>query len=369
MVTAPREDAPVPRPGGQDALVLTRSRLAGGSTPEFLSVTMLPGRGMNVLQITAYIPDKGEVGLLVAPSLEQAAAVMTGTGEDANSAESLKMGAPFEAPWAGRIWGGSSGGHVTVMWRGERISLPEIGPESGAVGGLLLGMQAEANTSIAMPDGGQGDGTFAAGDFGVHWPSKTEVKTSVLLTGRSIELIMTAHNSGQVPEPIGLGWRPRFLFFGDRNQVRLRTPGMQRLVKERDSGLPTGQILPVAGTPYDFTAQNGAKLDTNDLNETFVDLHRDFLENGPITEMRDPTDNYGLRLTTITGTIRALHVESPAGAKWIMLEPRYNYDDPFGHEWAGKDTENGMVILQPGQTTQWEVRLEVFALTGEPSPF
>jgi hypothetical protein len=40
--------------------------------PEFLSVTLLPGRGMNVLQITAYIPGKGEVNLLASPSIEGA---------------------------------------------------------------------------------------------------------------------------------------------------------------------------------------------------------------------------------------------------------------------------------------------------------
>jgi len=45
-------------------------RLMGGTMPEFLSVTMLPGRGMNVLQIKAYIPGKGEVNLLASPSVE-----------------------------------------------------------------------------------------------------------------------------------------------------------------------------------------------------------------------------------------------------------------------------------------------------------
>ena len=78
--------------------------------PEFLSVTMLPGRGMNVLQITAYLPGKGEVNLMASPSVYGAAGAMTGKGKDANGQVSLAMGGAFEAPWAGRIWGTSSAG-------------------------------------------------------------------------------------------------------------------------------------------------------------------------------------------------------------------------------------------------------------------
>ncbi len=34
------------RPGGQDAIVLQRAQLSSSTAPEFLSATMLPGRGM-----------------------------------------------------------------------------------------------------------------------------------------------------------------------------------------------------------------------------------------------------------------------------------------------------------------------------------
>ena len=41
------------RVGGRRSQLM-RTRLVGDAMPEFLTVTMLPGRGMNVLQITAY---------------------------------------------------------------------------------------------------------------------------------------------------------------------------------------------------------------------------------------------------------------------------------------------------------------------------
>ena len=46
----------------------------------------------------------------------------------------------------------------------------------------------------------------------------------------------------------------------------------------------------------------------------------------------------------------------------FRFEPQFNYDDPFGHEWA-KDEDTGMVVLQPGQSTQWKIRLEIFSLS------
>ncbi len=100
-----RQDAPVPRPGGQEAIELVRTRQMGDTIPEFLSATLLPGRGMNVLQITAYIPGKGEVNLLASPSIEGAAAAMTGRGADENGQASMAMGGAFRVAMGGRDLG------------------------------------------------------------------------------------------------------------------------------------------------------------------------------------------------------------------------------------------------------------------------
>jgi len=356
------EDAPVPRPGGQEAIVLTRTQLAGGSLPEFLSVTMLPGRGMNVLQITAFLPDKGEVNLLASPTVEQAALAMTGRDADAGGAASLAMGGAFEAPWAGRMGGVASQGRVAVGWRGHTMTLPAAGTEASvAMDGMILSRAADSADTAALPDGGQAAATFDAGDFGAHWPSKTDVRVTVLLSSRSIELTVTAHNTGDAAEPIGIGWHPRFAIRGNREQLRLRVPGQMRA--EARGGLPTGVLLPVAGTAYDFTARDGARLGKMALDETFVQLRQELLDNGPVAELSDPASNYGLRLTALGSTIKAIHVEAPADADFVSIEPQFNYDDPFGREWD-KVTDTGMAVLQPGQTTQWKVRLELLALSG-----
>jgi galactose mutarotase-like enzyme len=86
------------------------------------------------------------------------------------------------------------------------------------------------------------------------------------------------------------------------------------------------------------------------------------MEDGPMAELRDPENDYGLRITAMTSSIKAMRVYAPLDGSFISIQPQFNYDDPFGREWP-KDEDTGMVVLQPGQTTQWKIRLEIFSLS------
>jgi aldose 1-epimerase len=46
----------------------------------------------------------------------------------------------------------------------------------------------------------------------------------------------------------------------------------------------------------------------------------------------------------------------------VSISPRFNYDDPLGREWE-RTVDTGMAVLQPGQTAQWRIRLEIFSLS------
>ncbi|WP_263365660.1 aldose epimerase family protein [Edaphobacter bradus] len=364
---APPPPMPSFRPGGQDPIILERTQVEAGTAPEFLKATLLPGRGMDLLQITAYLPEKGEVQLLASPSLERATKMLNDPAAAVNSG-SLSLGGPFEAPWAGLIRGsiGPDGETMNVSWQGHTVNLPagrhNVGAATAA-GGLLLGQAASrANTNV-MPDGGEAQGVFAAGDFDGHWLSQTEVTTTVQLDSRAMEMKIVARNTGDQPEPIGLGWRPQFAILGNRASVRLRLPSDVRTeVKDRKSGLPTGKLLTATRGEYDFTQPNGAPLGSLGLDETFVHLRQGLLENGPTVEVRDPENHYGLRITTLTSTIKALQVYAPADKSFISISPQFNYDDPFGREWPA-DEDTGMVTLAPGQSATWRIRLEIFPLT------
>jgi aldose 1-epimerase len=353
-------------PGGQDAVVLQRSQMAATDGPEFISATLLPGRGMNLFQIQAYIPQKGTVNLLDSPPLDDAAKQMTGEGKDADGLASLSMGGAIEAPWANRIWGAPLGEDTVATWQGHSLHLPAEGGTSN--GGLLLDRKADTVKTNVMPDGGQVQATYDAGDFDGHWISHTVITTTAQLNSRALEMNISAHNTGDEAEPVGIGWQPKFaILSGDRGQAILKLPNALRVeVADRHDGVPTGKLLAVNGTAYDFTKRGGTRLGTLNLNDSFVQLKPGLLDNGPIIELRDPKSNYGLRITILSPTINAIHVNAPANAPFISIDPQFNYDDPFGREWPkGEDT--GMVVLQPGQTAQWKIRLEIFSLDANSS--
>jgi galactose mutarotase-like enzyme len=102
------------------------------------------------------------------------------------------------------------------------------------------------------------------------------------------------------------------------------------------------------------------------LDDCYVELRQNLLDNGPIAELSDPANNYGLRLTALTPTIKAMRVVAPETGDFVSIEPQFNFEDPFGREWE-KTADTGMVVLAPGQTVQWKIRLELFALSGDSS--
>ncbi len=91
--------------GGENIVKLQRTATANGAKPEFLTATIFPGRGMNLFQITANIPGKGEVQVFASPSLEDASAELNGGPADQNGNASFSFGGAFLVPYPNRIIG------------------------------------------------------------------------------------------------------------------------------------------------------------------------------------------------------------------------------------------------------------------------
>ena len=58
--------------GGEPVVTLTRPQAAHSARPQFVSATILPGYGMNLLKLKAYWPGKDEIDVISSPSLEEA---------------------------------------------------------------------------------------------------------------------------------------------------------------------------------------------------------------------------------------------------------------------------------------------------------
>ena len=359
-------------PGGEEAVRLIRNPDAIGGEPEFLSAILLPGRGMNLLQLTALIPGHGDIPLLMSPPLDDAAKMLTGTGPDANGRLSSTLGGAFLVPWAGRLAGKPSAnpGVLQTLWLGQRLTFPALTPGGTlSVRGLLLDRSADSVHTDVMLDGQSVEGIFHPGTFSGNWPSTGSVHILAELAGHTLDLTVTVQNTGDTPMPVGVGWMPYFSIASrDRENATLTIPSSLRLEHDRSTGLPTGRTVSVTGTPLDFTSARGTRLGSTAIDDTFVHLTTGILANGPIAELRDTTFGYGLRIMPLTANIKGLHVIAPADKSWVSIGPETNFDDALGSEWNTSEG-SGIDTLQPGDSLQWKVRVEVFTFrVGDHNP-
>lgn len=368
----PAEQAPPPSAaapmqiGGEDVLTLTRKATNSGNKPEFLSVTLLPGRAMNMFQVTAAIPGKGEIPLLHSPSVKEAASQLAGTGGDELGNASFSFGGAFLVPYPNRIVGepSSDGKSVVTQWRGHTLSLPanfpskQPGGRAVAIHGLINQAKVEDLQTQTTADGQTVTGVIHAGDFGGRWISDTDLNLTIALTGDAVDATITAKNVGKEPEPMSIGWHPYFQIpSGHRAQVRLHVPAsMMAIVNNYGDAFPTGQLKPVKGTEYDYNAPDGVALDDHFLDDNFSHLQR---TGGAVdVKLIDPDSDYGLTVSALSPEIRTVQVYSPKNASFVAIEDQFNYVDPFGKQWRGMDT--GMVTLRPGQSVTWKVQLALF---------
>ncbi len=346
--------------GGLPVVSLTRTHQVGAE-PQFVNVEILPGRGMNIYQIRAFVPGTGIVPLLESPPLEMAAQLMNGGPEDFLGNKSFTLGGALLIPYANRIGGEvSPDGHtIVVRMLGKQVRLPANWKDT-ALHGLILDKKFGNIRTSADANGAAATAELIAGDFGGYWPSATTLTVETALTADVFTLTVTAHNVGTEPEPMSIGWHPYFVFpSGDRRQARVRIPaGARALVNNYDDMAATGEVAPVRGTAYDLSAPGGVPLGTTYLDECFLDLERN-ARGEVVAEIIDPAARYGMRVVAISPEIRALQVYAPVETNFVAIEPQFNLVDPFSDLWP-REVNTGMVTLGPGESVAYRVRLELF---------
>ncbi len=350
--------------GGEKIITLNRAPVSK-TMPEFTSVTLMPGRGMELLSITANFPGKGEVPVLASPGLALAAKMLD-QQDDANGDLSYRMGAAFLVPYPNRIRGKLSpdGKTLTTSWRGHQLTLPANnvgklpGAERHAMHGLILKAKATDIRVLSTPGGEQASGVIRAGSFGGHWLSKTDLVITITLTARAVDASVVAHNIGNEDEPMAIGWHPYFnLPSGNREQVRVHIPGtMVAQVDNYDNVFPTGKLDPVDSSQYNLLAPNGMPLDKHFYDDNWS--HLQWKNDAVTVKVIDPAARYGMEIEGLSPDIQTIQMYAPVDKQFVAIEDQYNFADPFGKEWNGMDT--GMVTLKPGQSTKWQVRLHVF---------
>jgi galactose mutarotase-like enzyme len=351
--------------GGQKIVKLTRQAVSK-TKPEFTSVTVLPGRGMDVLQITANFPGKGEVNVLYTPPL-QMAAKMLDEHDTPNGDGIYRFGAALLFPYPNRIRGplSADGKTLTTEWHGRKIQIPannggmKPGTEKHALHGLILKEQTDEIKVKEFEGGQEVIGIIHGGDFKGQWFSKSDLTVTVTLTADAVDTTIEAHNVGTEDEPVAMAWHPYFnIPSGDRAQARVHIPAKTFAeVDNYDNVFPTGKLSKVDGTKFDFRAAEGRALGTEFFDDNWNTL--EWKGGAATVVLTDPKAGYGVKIEGLSPQIKAIQLYSPTTGKFAAIEHQFNLADPFNQTLWGK-TDTGMVTLKPGQSTKWHVRLKVF---------
>ena len=138
----------------------------------------------------------------------------------------------------------------------------------------------------------------------------------------------------------------------------MHIPATERTeVNNYDDVFPTGKLLPLAGTPYDFSAPGGAPLNKLFLDDCFVNVQRNNAGQ-LVAEIVDPDAKYGFRILSLSPEFSAIQAYAPVDKAFVAFEPQFNWADPYGAQWeAGTDT--GMAVLKPGERVTYAVQLEL----------
>jgi aldose 1-epimerase len=325
-----------------DLVVLQPRDRAQHDRPAFIDATFLPSHGLSIRHARARLPDLEPVDLLH---------------------DSLSFGGEILLPFANRIRGrlDDEGRTLETNVLGKRVRLPanwsgkNRGAERCAIHGLMHG--APMRVAESGPD--YVVGMLDAGNFGGHWPSHTFVQMTATLRSTELELSVTAQNTGREPLPIGIGWHPYFAIpSGDREHARLHVPAARRAcVTNYDDVFPTGQLVDVAGTPYDLTPADGAPLGTQYFDDMFVDVEKTSAGHTQI-DLHDPSSRYLMRLTSLSRQVTAVQVYAPPDRPFVAIEPQFNWTDPFSDVWPA-DANTGMVVLLPDADVTWSVRWQL----------
>jgi aldose 1-epimerase len=252
-------------------------------------------------------------------------------------------------PFPGRV----AAGHYVFNGR-EHQMLPTDKDGPNAIHGFLRTML----WSVSQPS--ESEITFSV-DFpgadplpaGYPFPLRAEV--TYRLVDHGMECAFSVTNTGDEAAPVAAGFHPYFTVgteWIDSALLRVGFSGMQ----EFDSGLiPTGQLLPVGGSAFDF--REARPIGRMAFNNCYVDPIRD-------------TDGRARVALTNPDTGRSVAVWMDAAFDYVVLFSADNQRDSFRRRYlaiepmtCGADGFNhpewGLVALQPGETVSGVWGVEV----------
>jgi galactose mutarotase-like enzyme len=124
------------------------------------------------------------------------------------------------------------------------------------------------------------------------YPFTVDLAIEYMLDDAGLTVRTTAHNVGRRRLPFGAGQHPYFTVGTALvDSAELQLPGRSRLELDAERRLPTGKMLPVAGTSFDFRQRK--PIGSLVVDECFTDLARD-ADNSVRVTLADPSSGKSL---------------------------------------------------------------------------
>jgi len=177
-----------------------------------------------------------------------------------------------------------------------------------------------------------------------------------------------------------------------RDDVNLRLPASQMALLTKypdgqidyETCLPTGEIVPVAGGAYDFTAKGGRSLGGLFLDDNFTQL-KPQKDGSIVVEISYPKLGYKLRIRAYdkvtratglaeTGKLKSIQIYSPSNSNFVCVEIGAHFNNPFDDNRCRSGQKNTWVIPIPAWSSSIRAipisiitRSSILPITEEPA--
>jgi len=185
---------------------------------------------------------------------------------------------------------------------------------------------------------------------GFPFPGRITIRYQLI--ARGVEATFSYENRGDADAPAGYGVHPFWQIPADRADVLVKVPADHRLEQDDPaSQLPTGALIPVAGTQYDLR-------DYRSLADLFID---DVYYPRPEREQAGivfASEKLRLNLEG-SPNMRHLICYSPQGRQFVCVENLTCSPDAPNLYAKGYPDISGLTIVRPGEKLEARVRYRV----------
>jgi aldose 1-epimerase len=182
---------------------------------------------------------------------------------------------------------------------------------------------------------------------GFPFPGRVAIRYRLI--PRGLEVTFSYQNRGQANAPVGYGIHPFWQIPADRADALVKVPCEYRLeLDDYVSQLPTGKLIPVAGTKYDLR-------DYRSLADLFIDDV--FYPRPPEAEAAVAFPREGIRVKIEAGpNMKHMICYSPEGRPFVCLENLTCAPDAQNLQPRGFSDMAGLIVVAPGQKMEARVR-------------